>query len=222
MKKIRKAVWFLFHRTFSEKTGLLSISLYGIGIIYVTYVLMSFPNGIEVQKNASLWVALLIMILLFTILQQILFQRLTFEEMLYIKTLFSAKEFIWASFTFYMLISWLYAFILLVFYSLWFGIPLFHKLSFILTYLLSIGAFSVLFSFVSLLVTQARNAVVLSTIIGFPLSLPLSTWSAQLFHRLLFYDLSFVYFLDLLVLLVFSIIIINLALILIPYIWVEE
>lgn len=169
------------------------------------------------------WNIIFWLIILFSSINQLIAQFAKDSEgvYLYYYQLVHPSAFIVAKILFHTLYSVLLTVVTYFIFNLWFGSPVENHSLLLLSIVLGSMSFSILFTLTTALSKGLKNNAVLTSVLGFPLSIPLITLVSRISKEAFFTQTSDNFLNNLLILLGFNAIMLVLSVILYPYIWRE-
>lgn len=218
--------WLLFSsewkQSFSKSTSVFSILLYLTSISYLVYFLMNI-QGALVQLEVKYWNILFWVVILFTIISQIFinFSKDSSARYLYYFLLFRPESFILSKIAFHTSYGIFFSLFTFLFFNLWLGNPIENLNIFMLTITLSSTGFSIIYTLTTAISIATQKSTLLSSILGFPLSLPIIIYTSKLCRESFSQSPSDNLFQTFGILLGFNLLLIIMSLILFPYIWKE-
>ena len=213
---------FDFQREFRHRLSFLSIVLYVFSVTYLLYFLMN-TQGALVKMEVKYWNVLFWVIVLFSTINELIAQFSKENEgiYLYYYTIIRPSSFILAKIVFHTIYSSIISLITFLIFTLWFGSPVENYSLILLSILIGSASFSILFTLTTAISKGLKNNAVLTSILGFPLSIPLITLVSKLSKEAFFQTTSDNFTINLAILIAFNIIMVVLSVILYPYIWRE-
>lgn len=207
---------------FRQRLSFLSILLYTFSISYLIYFLMG-TQGALLHLEKRYWNIIFWMVVLYSIIQHSVsqFSRETNGIYLYYFTLLKPEQFIWTKILYNIVYTIVLILIIYGVFILWFGNPIQNVPVFLTCVLLGAISFSILFCMTSSISRGLQNLGVLSSILGFPLAIPLVTLVAKIAREGFVLEASDNLIVNLSILIGFDVLLFALALILYPYIWRE-
>lgn len=211
-----------FIREFRQRLSFLSILLYVFAVTYLLYFLLN-TQGALVKMEVKYWNVIFWVVILFTIINELIaqFSKETAGLYLYYYTLIHPAYFICARLIFHTFYASITSILTYLVFVLWFGSPVENYGIILLSIVLGSISFSVLFTLTTALSKGLKNNAVLTSILGFPLCIPLITLVSRLSKEAFFTSTSDNFWINLTILIAFNLIMVLLALILYPYIWRE-
>jgi len=211
-----------FKREFRQRLSFLSILLYVFAITYLLYFLLN-TQGALVKMEVKYWNVIFWVIILFTTINELISQFSKESEGLYLYyyTIIRPSYFIIARLVFHCIYAIFTSVITYFVFTIWFGSPVENFGLIILSILIGSCSFTILFTLTTALSKGLKNNAVLTSILGFPLCIPLITLVSRLSKEAFFSNTSDNFWINLIVLLGFNAIMFVLSVILYPYIWRE-
>lgn len=211
-----------FQKEFRQRLSFLSILLYVFAITYLLYFLLH-TQGALVQMEVKYWNVLFWVIILFTTINELIAQFSKESDGLYLYYYFTipAAAFIVARLIFHSLYALFTSLLTYFIFSLWFGSPVENFALILLSIALGSTSFAILFTLTTALSKGLKNNAVLTSILGFPLCIPLITLVSRLSKEAFFSTTSDNFWINLGILIGFNLIMLALSVILYPYIWRE-
>jgi heme exporter protein B len=219
-----KQTYLLLQHDFSielrKKSTLFSIFLYVFSSSYFIYFLMN-TQGALVHLEVKIWNILFWILLLFSTIQNIYKSTvgLTSARYLYYYTMFRPEAYILAKMIFQTIYTLLISIVSFIIFALLFGNPVVHYGLFFLSISLGSISFSIIYTLVINIAYHTSQSAILSSILGFPLTIPLVTFISRICKEAFFHQLSDHFVYNFLILMGFNVILIFLSVILYPYIW---
>lgn len=213
---------FDFQREFRQRLSFLSILLYVFAISYLLYFLLN-TQGALVRLEVKYWNILFWLIILFTTINQLIsqFSKENNAIYLYYYTLVHPIYFIFSKIIYHSIYGIFIALCTYLIFTIWFGNPVENYSLILLSIILGSCSFSILFTLTTALSKGLKNNAVLTSILGFPLSIPLITLVSRISKEAFFIESSDNFVINLSMLIGFDVIMLTLSLILYPYIWQE-
>lgn len=211
-----------FQREFRQRLSFLSIVLYVFAITYLLYFLLN-TQGALVKMEVKYWNVIFWVIVLFTSINELIAQFSKESEGLYLYyyTTIHPVHFILARLFFHTLYGLITAALTYFIFTLWFGSPVENYGLILLSIALGSSSFAILFTLTTALSKGLKNNAVLTSILGFPLCIPLITLVSRLSKEAFFSTTSDNFWINLTILIGFNLIMVVLSVILYPYIWRE-
>lgn len=211
-----------FQREFRQRMSFLSILLYVFAITYLLYFLLN-TQGALVKMEVKYWNVIFWVIILFTTINELIAQFSKESEGLYLYyyTVIKPAHFIIARLIFHSFYAVLTSLMTYFIFSIWFGSPVENFGLILLSILLGSCSFAILFTLTTALSKGLKNNAVLTSVLGFPLCIPLITLVSRLSKEAFFSTTSDNFWINLTILLGFNLIMVVLSVILYPYIWRE-
>jgi heme exporter protein B len=211
-----------FQREFRQRLSFLSILLYVFSITYLMYFLLN-TQGALVKMEVKYWNVIFWIIILFTTINELIsqFSKESDGLYLYYYTVIHPSHFIISRLIFHAVYAALISLLTYFIFSLWFGSPVENFSLILLSILLGSSSFAILFTLTTAISKGLKNNAVLTSILGFPLSIPLITLVSRLSKEAFFITTSDNFWINLSVLIGFNLIMVVLSVILYPYIWRE-
>jgi heme exporter protein B len=185
-----------------------------LSIIFLVYTLQNEPEALN--WNTLIWICSL-----FTVINTVAknFSTNTRGRWQYYYTVHHPVHLIVASLIYNVLLMLVISAITLVFFTLFMGFPAINKPLFVGLFFLGNASFTLLFTFLSNLVSKVNNSGATLAVIGFPLVFPLIIVISDLSIRAFQVMLLQGWLQYLLALIVLDVLIIILSIILFPFIW---
>ncbi len=211
-----------FQREFRQRLSFLSILLYVFSITYLMYFLLN-TQGALVKMEVKYWNVIFWIIILFTTINELIsqFSKESDGLYLYYYTVIHPTHFIISRLIFHAVYAALTSLLTYFIFSLWFGSPVENFSLILLSIILGSSSFAILFTLTTAISKGLKNNAVLTSILGFPLSIPLITLVSRLSKEAFFIATSDNFWINLSVLIGFNLIMVVLSVILYPYIWRE-
>jgi len=203
-----------------KKSTLFSIFLYIFSSAYFIYFLMN-TQGALVNLEVKVWNVLFWILLLFSTIQNIYKSTvgLTPSRYLYYYTLFSPEAYILSKMIFQSLFTIVISIVSFAVFAILFGNPIVNYSVFFLSIVLGSISFSIIYTLVISIAYHTSQSAILSSILGFPMTIPLVTFISRISKEAFFNQLSDHFVYNFSILMGFNIILIFLSVILYPYIW---
>jgi heme exporter protein B len=169
------------------------------------------------------WNVIFWIIILFTTINELIaqFSKESDGLYLYYYNVIHPAYFIIARLIFHSLYAVLISLLTYFIFSLWFGSPVENFSLILLSIVLGSSSFAILFTLTTALSKGLKNNAVLTSILGFPLCIPLITLVSRLSKEAFFSTTSDNFWINLIILIGFNLIMVVLSVILYPYIWRE-
>lgn len=170
-----------FLREFRQRLSFLSILLYVFSITYLLYFLLN-TQGALVKMEVKYWNVIFWIIILFTTINELIsqFSKESDGLYLYYYTVIHPSHFIISRLIFHAVYAALISLLTYFIFSLWFGSPVENFSLILLSILLGSSSFAILFTLTTAISKGLKNNAVLTSILGFPLSIPLITLVSRL------------------------------------------
>lgn len=180
-------------------------------------------QGALVKMEVKYWNVIFWIIILFTTINELIsqFSKESDGLYLYYYTVIHPSHFIISRLIFHAVYAALISLLTYFIFSLWFGSPVENFSLILLSILLGSSSFAILFTLTTAISKGLKNNAVLTSILGFPLSIPLITLVSRLSKEAFFITTSDNFWINLSVLIGFNLIMVVLSVILYPYIWRE-
>lgn len=211
-----------FRREFKQRLSFLSIVLYVFTVTYLLYFLMN-TQGALLKMEVKYWNVLFWVIVLFSTINQLIAQFSKENEAIYLYyyTAIHPVHFILAKIIFHILYSCFIAILSFGIFCLWFGSPVQNYSMILVSIILGTTSFAILFTLTTAISKGLKNNAVLTSILGFPLAIPLITMVAKLSREAFSVTTSDNLWINISILIAFNTIMVVLSVILYPYIWRE-
>lgn len=211
-----------FKREFRQRLSFMSIILYVFAITYLLYFLLN-TQGALVKMEVKYWNVIFWVIILFTIINELIaqFSKESDGLYLYYYNIVNPAHFIIARLIFHCFYAVVISLLTYCVFSLWFGSPVENFGLILLSILLGSCSFAILFTLTTALSKGLKNNAVLTSVLGFPLCIPLITLVSRLSKEAFFSTTSDNFWINLTILVGFNLIMMVLSVILYPYIWRE-
>jgi heme exporter protein B len=222
LQKISSILLLDFRREFKQRLSFLSIVLYVFAVTYLLYFLMN-TQGALVKMEVKYWNVLFWVIVLFSTINQLIaqFSKEGNALYLYYYTVINPIHFILAKIIFHVIYACFIAILSFGIFCLWFGSPVENFATLFLSIILGTSSFAILFTLTTAISKGLKNNAVLTSILGFPLAIPLITMVAKLSREAFFTTQSDNFGINLSILIAFNVLMLVLSVILYPYIWRE-
>ena len=175
------------------------------------------------KMEVKYWNVIFWIIILFTTINELISQFSKESEGLYLYyyTVIHPAHFIISRLIFHAVYAALISLLTYFIFSLWFGSPVENFGLILLSIILGSSSFAILFTLTTAISKGLKNNAVLTSILGFPLSIPLITLVYRLSKEAFFTATSDNFWINLTILIGFNLIMVVLSVILYPYIWRE-
>jgi heme exporter protein B len=222
LQKISSILLLDFRREFKQRLSFLSIVLYVFAVTYLLYFLMN-TQGALVKMEVKYWNVLFWVIVLFSTINQLIaqFSKENNQIYLYYYTLINPVHFIISKIIFHTIYSSLISVITFLIFSLWFGSPVENYSMIFISIIFGSSSFTILFTLTTALSKGLQNNAVLTSILGFPLAIPLITMVSKVSREAFFTTQSDNFIINISILIAFNVLMLVLSVILYPYIWRE-
>ena len=180
-------------------------------------------QGALVKMEVKYWNVIFWIIVLFSTINQLIaqFSKENNQVYIYYYTLINPVCYILSKIIFHTIYSCFISLITFLIFCLWFGNPVENYSMILISIILGSSSFTILFTLTTAISKGLQNNAVLTSILGFPLAIPLITMVSKVSREAFFSTLSDNFMINCSILVAFNVLMLVLSVILYPYIWRE-